>query len=171
MMDLGATLCTRTRPRCGACPLRADCRAEREGRQSELPTPKPKKAVPERATTMLLIASHGRLWLERRPPTGIWGGLWSLPEAETAGLAADVCRQRFGFAVRASASLPLLTHTFTHFRLTITPLLVDLTGSDARVADESARWFTASEALRAGIPTPVRKLILAWEQQAKPIIA
>ena len=81
IMDLGATLCTRTRPRCGECPLTADCKARAAGLQGALPTPRPKRDRPRRATRMLLIFNADRdVLLERRPPNGIWGGLYSLPE-------------------------------------------------------------------------------------------
>lgn len=166
LMDLGATVCTPRRPDCPRCPLRDDCRAHIEGRQAELPTPRPKKAVPERATLMLLIRREGRLLLERRPPTGIWGGLWSLPEAETAAQAVALCAERFGLAATPGAPLPALVHTFTHFRLTITPLPLEVAGELPRVAEPDARWFARGEALKAGIPTPVRKLLLAEGRQA-----
>ncbi len=161
MMDLGATLCTRSKPRCQACPLREDCRAHIEGRQAELPTRKPRKAIPERQTVMLLLEHEGRLLLERRPPSGIWGGLWSLPEAASAAEAQLLCRQRFGLEVALTETLPALVHTFTHFRLTITPLRLQVTGEQHRVADADLAWLRRSEALKAGIPTPVRKLLQA----------
>nr|WP_308446404.1 A/G-specific adenine glycosylase [Chitinimonas sp. BJYL2] len=160
IMDLGATVCTRSKPQCPRCPLRDDCRAHIEGRQAELPTRKPKKTIPERATVMLLVLDQGRILLEQRPPTGIWGGLWSLPETDAVATAPTLCRERFGLEVVPETALPPLVHVFTHFRLTITPLPVVLTGA-AGVAEGSARWFGRAEALKAGIPTPVRKLLLA----------
>lgn len=168
MMDLGATICTRSRPQCARCPLRDDCRANIEGRQAQLPTPKPRKAVPERSTHMLLIEHQGRLLLERRPPSGIWGGLWSLPEAESPAAALVLCRDRFGFDAALGETHEPLVHAFTHFRLTILPLPMQLERLPAdKVADDDRRWFTTADALKAGIPTPVRKLLLRERKQGQ----
>ncbi|GAB3267399.1 A/G-specific adenine glycosylase [Chitinimonas naiadis] len=161
IMDLGASLCARSKPQCAACPLREDCRAHIEGRTAELPTRKAKKAVPERETVMLLLQHEGRLLLEKRPPSGIWGGLWSLPEAAGKAEATALAGARFGLQVATGPTLPALVHTFTHFRLTITPLVLDVTGTVPVEADDDSRWFSRAEALNAGIPTPVRKLLLA----------
>ncbi|PHV10891.1 A/G-specific adenine glycosylase [Chitinimonas sp. BJB300] len=163
LMDLGATLCTRSKPACPRCPLREDCRAHIEDRTAELPTRKIKKAIPERETVMLLIQHEGKLLLERRPPTGIWGGLWSLPQADSPATATALCHSRFGLVVDTGDALPALVHTFTHFRLTITPLVLTVRDESARIAEPDSQWFTRGEALKAGIPTPVRKLL-----QAKP---
>ena len=85
LMDLGATLCTRGKPACDKCPVADTCVARREGRQAELPTPKARKAVPERETAMLVLQWNGAYLLQQRPEPGIWGGLWSLPEFDAAG--------------------------------------------------------------------------------------
>lgn len=160
-MDLGATVCTPRKPTCLTCPLAGDCRAKMEGRQLELPTAKPKKAVPERHTTMLLIRdAQGRLLLEKRPPTGIWGGLWCLPESASTLQAAERCRQ-LGLTVDLDPALPDFVHVFTHFRLTITPQPAVVSGTTPAVHDDALRWFSTPEALAAGIPTPLRKLLTA----------
>ncbi|GAA5786272.1 A/G-specific adenine glycosylase [Chitiniphilus shinanonensis] len=159
-MDLGATVCTPRKPACMACPLADDCAARREGRQHELPTPKPKKTVPERSTVMLLIADDaGRLLLEQRPPTGIWGGLWSLPEVPTTLEAEAAARTRFGLEIDPGAAGAELVHVFTHFRLTITPLPARVSGHAPVLRESAGRWFSRAEALAAGIPTPLRKLL------------
>lgn len=166
MMDLGASLCSRSKPQCAACPLRADCRAHIEGRTAELPTRKPKKAVPERSTVMLLIEHEGRILLEKRPPSGIWGGLWSLPEADSPAAIAPLCRARFGLEVDSGDTLPTLLHVFTHFRLSITPQVLRVSASLNQVHEAETQWFQRSEALKAGIPTPVRKLLQLKVKQA-----
>ncbi|WP_035053018.1 A/G-specific adenine glycosylase [Andreprevotia chitinilytica] len=159
-MDLGATVCTPKKPACLACPLSDDCIAKATGRQLELPTAKPKKAVPERSTVMLLIHDDaGRVLLERRPPTGIWGGLWSLPETGSTLDAENACRERFGLRVELEPALADFTHVFTHFRLTITPQPAVITGPCNALRDDELRWFSYPEALAAGIPTPLRKLL------------
>ncbi len=164
IMDLGASLCARTKPSCTACPLRNDCLANIQGRQAELPARKPKKAVPERETVMMLIRDGERILLEQRPPTGIWGSLWSLPESASRQEAVAAGLARFGLSLEAGEAMPVLVHTFTHFRLTITPQVLAVAGHAPQVRDGNARWFTIHEALQAGIPTPVRKLLL----QIKP---
>ena len=89
LMDLGATICTRSAPRCGDCPVAGDCVARIEERIATLPSPRPRKALPQRAVRALVIERAGTILFEKRPAAGIWGGLWSLPEA---GVEADVCR-------------------------------------------------------------------------------
>ncbi|MDZ4313314.1 MAG: A/G-specific adenine glycosylase [Azonexus sp.] len=153
LMDLGATLCTRSRPRCDACPVSADCVAFREQRQAELPASRPRPAVPERSATFVLILHGRRLLLERRPPSGIWGGLLVPPEGEPKQVLANL-----GLYIASERSLPLLKHTFTHFRLTLQPVLCEVTTSEA-VAEAGWIWLDLDDASEAGVPTPIRKLI------------
>ena len=122
LMDLGATLCTRTAPRCGECPVAADCVARREGRIAELPAPRPAKALPSRAVRVLVLERAGAILLEKRPAAGIWGGLWSLPEIDLDADVARHCKARFLAQRRSSGdALPPIEHGFTHFSLTIHP--------------------------------------------------
>jgi A/G-specific adenine glycosylase len=154
LMDLGATLCTRGRPDCGRCPVQATCVASREGRQAELPATRPKPVRPERDTTLVLISDGQHLLLERRPPAGIWGGLLVPPEGEP-----EAVLRRLGLTARECRELPLLRHTFTHFRLHIRPVLC-LIAPDARLAAENnLEWVEIGFAPEAGVPTPVKKLI------------
>ena len=106
LMDLGATVCLRTRPRCDVCPVAADCVARRENRIAELPGRRAKKILPQRATTVLLLERHGEVLLERRPNVGIWAGLWSLPELVAGADATEHCRARFAADVVPGAALP-----------------------------------------------------------------
>jgi len=159
-MDIGATICTRSKPRCTACPVADLCVAKREGRVAELPTPKPKKALPERAVTLLVIQSRDQVLLEQRPPVGIWGGLLSLPELPEGNDAAAYAAASLGAAITAVAPAPTFTHVFTHFRLRITPLLcvaMPLPG----VAAPRLRWITRETLAQAALPAPVRKLLSA----------
>ncbi|MGF7187919.1 A/G-specific adenine glycosylase [Robbsia andropogonis] len=121
LMDLGATLCVRANPLCERCPFNDDCVARSTGRQKDLPTRKPPKVIPQRETTMLVFDSGTHLLLYRRPPNGIWGGLWSLPEVSDQAQARTLARE-YGADWSATSSLAPFTHQFTHFRLTITPL-------------------------------------------------
>ena len=158
MMDLGSLLCTRGAPACTRCPVSDDCVARMEGRVGELPTPRPRKALPEKAVQMLLLVDGGRLVLEKRPPKGIWGGLWSLPEIAAGVDASRHCRDHFGFQTISLRTLPRLSHTFTHFKLHIQPVHLDVR-SDGRGRPEPV-WLPFSAALAAALPAPVRKMVL-----------
>ncbi|MEE4189209.1 MAG: A/G-specific adenine glycosylase, partial [Roseobacter sp.] len=115
MMDLGATLCVRGAPRCTECPVSADCQAFRTGRQREFPGGKPKKSLPERSVRMLLVRNaDGDVLLERRPPTGVWGGLWGLPELDAAGDPLAWCEVELRQTAVARRVLPMRRHTFSH---------------------------------------------------------
>lgn len=158
LMDLGATVCSRYRPRCNTCPFAAECVAARQGRQSELPHPRPRKVLPLRSTTMLILRQGADVLLERRPPTGIWGSLWSLPEC-TADEDPVRVAERLGCHVSAACPLPTLIHGFTHFRLEIRPWLLSVDRS-AMASESSGRsWLMLEEAVRAAMPTPVRRLL------------
>jgi len=140
LMDLGATLCSRVKPRCEACPVRSMCKAKRQDRVHELPAPRRRRALPQRQVKWLVARRQGEVLLERRPAQGIWGGLWCFPEylgARKPGMKA----------------LDPIDHGFTHFRLRIRPLLYE--GRAAR----SGIWLPIAEALEAAVPAPVRTLL------------
>lgn len=158
LMDLGSTVCTRSKPHCADCPLAADCQAKLEARQAELPTPKPRKAIPERHIVLLLIEQEGRILLQRRPPTGIWGGLWSLPETTDTLDAAVYCRNHLGLDVEFDPPQADFIHVFTHFRLTITPL-PGAAQDASTLHDANTGWFSRHDALALGLPAPVRRLL------------
>ncbi|WP_028455764.1 A/G-specific adenine glycosylase [Chitinilyticum litopenaei] len=161
-MDLGATVCTPKKPACLACPLQDDCVARRDGRQLELPTPKPKKTIPARATVMLLIRDGaGRILLQQRPPTGIWGGLWCLPEAPSTLAAEAVARKQLGCEIELDETGEDFVHVFSHYRLTITPQYATLLREIPQARESGLQWFAVSDALAAGIPKPLRSLLEA----------
>ncbi|MDR5736787.1 A/G-specific adenine glycosylase [Caballeronia sp. LZ016] len=157
LMDLGATLCVRGKPDCARCPFAADCVANVEGRQRELPTARPKKAVPTRNTWMLVLKDGDSILLEKRPPTGIWGGLWSLPEAPDEAALVAVARN-FGGEADLERLAPL-SHTFTHFKLQIEPRLGQARGAPAEAMDAGTVWAPLSRIDSFGVPAPVRKLL------------
>ena len=159
LMDLGATVCTRSKPKCGACPLRETCGAYAEDRVSQLSTSRPRKAVPERQTIMLLLLHGGEIMLEKRPGSGIWGGLWSLPEISSTDDAQQIARQRFGVETEVLPALVTFTHTFTHFRLHIKPQPLRVTSLNAAVRESGLVWLSREDALGAAIPSAVRKLL------------
>ena len=161
MMDLGATICTRAAPRCGACPVGDDCIARREERVAALPSPRPRKVLPRREVTMLMLERDGALLLEQRPPVGIWSGLWSFPEAPL-GVDIDAhVRTRFGASVAAHDRMPALTHVFTHFALTMHPVRIRIGRPPPAAAMPGLAWFDVDAALDAAVPAPVRRLLRA----------
>ena len=153
IMDLGATLCTRSRPNCGECPMRGLCVAERDGRQGELPTAKPAKTVPERAVTVSIFLDGDRVLLQRRPSSGIWGGLLALPEGMPEPLAMSL-----GLMPLETIQLPELRHTFTHFRLTLSPLLCRVS-APAACNEPGMEWLPLARIDDAALPTPIRKIL------------
>ena len=162
LMDLGATLCTRTRPRCTACPLAADCVAQVQGRTAELPHTRPRKLLPHRSCVMLVMQSCGQVLLERRPPAGIWGGLLCLPQTDDLE-DARMLAETLGADWHGHAALGAIEHGFTHYHLTIRPVsLTQPAPTTGKVAREPRyTWMPLSQALDAGLPAPVRKLLLA----------
>jgi A/G-specific adenine glycosylase len=159
LMDLGATLCTRSKPACGICPLRKDCVARREGKAHLLPSPKLRKPVPQRETVMLLVVSGNEVLLEKRPPTGIWGGLWSLPEISPQEDARQIAKQRFRLQTETLPVLPSLVHAFTHFTLTITPQPLEVAHRPLQTMEPGLIWLDIEDAAGAALPAPVKKLL------------
>jgi A/G-specific adenine glycosylase len=164
IMDFGATLCTRSDPACVICPLQEGCVALREGLVAQLPEPKPGKPLPERRTIMLLLQDGaGRVLLERRPPTGVWSGMWSLPEVADHDGARTFVAMHTVADFEENVPLPLVEHGFSHYRLHIAPLLwrgVDAAG--ARIGDNAGlRWLALDALDTVGLPAPVRKLLTA----------
>lgn len=161
LMDIGATVCTRIRPSCDRCPVSDTCVAKRENRIAELPGRKAPRASPLREIALFVAISKGEVLLERRPPTGIWGGLWSLPEAAQATTPARWVKQRIGLSLVSADALPPFVHAFTHYRLAITPWLVRV-GRKARAEDPASTvWLPLAEVRGAALPAPVKKLLLS----------
>jgi A/G-specific adenine glycosylase len=163
LMDLGATVCTRRQPRCEDCPLNGDCLALAEGREAELPQRKPRKSTPLRHTVFVIVRDpRGRVLLERRPPAGIWGGLWSFPECEPGTDVGAWCHEHLGVAVTPVRELDVLRHTFSHFRLDIQPTLlsIDVRGAVNAVKDSPDRqWYEVDGSERIGLAAPVTRLL------------
>ncbi len=173
MMDMGATVCVRSRPDCRICPLQRRCIAFSRNLQDKLPEPMPRKTRPARSARMLLIRDRqsgysdqksGYL-LIRRPPTGIWGGLWSFPEiTEPEVDHRQWCRRELGLEVDAGTRLDQVTHAFTHFELNITPVICTLISKTDTVLDEvGALWYTPATDTEPGIPSAVSKIFRLLE--------
>jgi A/G-specific adenine glycosylase len=157
IMDFGATLCTRSRPACAMCPVRGDCRALARGEVERFPGRKPKKDKPRRTTTMVLAVADGAVYLERRPASGIWGGLWSLPEVSDVG---DWCAERLDAEAIATESWGMLRHSFSHYDLDIAPVVVRIAAVSSKVADsDDSTWYRPGDVPPGGIAAPVMKLI------------
>lgn len=158
LMDLGATVCTRGKPDCPSCPVRVGCIACAENRQQSLPTPRARKAQAQRQTGMLIIVADEQVLMERRPPQGIWGGLWSLPEFDPA-IDAEHASQALGvYAARAQA-LAAFEHVFTHFRLRVMPWQIEVKRLSWEVEADNRAWISINALAQLAMPAPVHKLL------------
>ena len=166
IMDLGATVCGRT-PTCPACPLEASCRARIEGDPRTYPTPRPRKVLPVRETTMLLLRNaEGLLLLEQRPPAGIWGGLWSLPECPADTDPTEFCQTRLGLKLNHAEAGPHLRHTFSHFHLNITTLLARVSPLNQAIMEGRPQvWYNNRRPDARGLPAPVKTLLEGLNEQ------
>jgi A/G-specific adenine glycosylase len=160
MMDLGATICTRSKPACEKCPLATDCMALLTKRVAELPTPRMAKVLPVKQLIFLLLYNNRQILLEKRPPTGIWGGLWSLPEFASEDAALDwcvvnnlqICDKHFGNQQR---------HTFSHYHLDYTPLFVETNSSTMGFVHETDRviWHNTQQINQLALAAPIKLLL------------
>ena len=160
MMDIGATICTRTNPRCDACPVASDCVARAEDRIAELPGKRARRELPHRAVQVLLVERAGEVLLERRPSTGVWGRLWSLPEIPLGGDPVATMRERYGVRATVVETLAPVEHAFTHYALTMHPsrLTAREPGEDAPA---ECVWLSRADLVGAALPSPIRKLLSA----------
>jgi A/G-specific adenine glycosylase len=166
IMDLGATVCTRARPRCAECPLEADCLAHHSGRESLLPAPKRRRADRRLKHAVMVVARREeKVLLVQRPPSGIWGGLWCLPEFDDRESAAAFVSDELG-VLDATSSLPDIQHSFTHFDLVITPIVARCRDAEfvrsrasARVREAATLWYDLTQPERVGLPAPIQKLL------------
>lgn len=157
-MDLGATLCTRSRPQCTVCPLEDICIAHATGRTAELPQKKLRRVKPDRHATLLVILHENRVLLETRPSTGIWGSLRSLPELPSDTEATAYVEKQFGARVLAVSPAPSFHHVFTHFRLHITPLLCHVSLRPSAM-EAGFFWLDLTALDTAALPAPVRRIL------------
>ena len=154
IMDLGATVCRRSKPECHACPVRSDCIAYDQKAIARYPTPKPKTIKPVRQTYMLItVNEHREVLLERRPPTGIWGGLWCFPEADA--LEHLTVAQR----------LPGFRHTFSHYHLDIAPVIIENTTHERIEEPGQTQWCNPASLPAVGYAAPVKKLLAMLTEQ------
>jgi A/G-specific adenine glycosylase len=168
IMDLGATVCVRSRPLCNACPLATDCAARERGLQARIPAPKARAARRTRATVLLVaLRREGAVLLERQPAPGIWAGLWCPPQFTDLAAARDWAGQRLAAPRYVPDALAPFRHVFTHFDLEVTPLLVHCEGP-AGVADSARQeggsrgmmWLDLAAPQEVGLPAPVSRLLV-----------
>ena len=167
MMDLGATLCRRAKPRCDDCPLGGDCKARRSGRQHDYPGSKPRRKLPVRETVMLLVTNpEGEVLLSKRPGGGLWGGLWCLPEVDSPEAAADFCLGLLGREPAGVEAWDPFRHSFSHYHLDISPLRVEVPGGGAVMEPSRHLWYKMSSPEPVGLAAPVVKLLRLLQEQA-----
>jgi A/G-specific adenine glycosylase len=159
LMDLGATVCARRRPRCDACPVSGTCYALRENEIETLPAPRPRKPLPHRSTVMVVLEHAGSVLLEKRPAPGIWDGLWCFPEVDPGEDIAAACAHRYGAHVATLEPLPDVEHGFTHFSLTISPQRARVSGFEPRANEGAYQWLGLEKVNDAAIPAPVRTIL------------
>ncbi|MBT8120548.1 MAG: A/G-specific adenine glycosylase [Gammaproteobacteria bacterium] len=159
IMDLGAMVCTRTSAKCDVCPLMGDCMAFSAGRVAELPSRKPKKALPVKAKRFLIIRNQqGHYLMEKRPPSGIWGGLWSLPELGMDQLVDQAVEKTWQLIVNDYNDLKVFRHTFSHFHLDITPCEVSVAPAASAVA-EPPQYQWCSDISQLALAAPVTVIL------------
>ena len=162
MMDLGATLCTRSKPACGICPLQPDCAGLKIGKPTQFPNSKPKKEKPEKHTVLLMIeAPDGTLLLLQRPQQGIWGGLWSFPEVKQPDDAIAWVKSHLGLEYKQAELLPSFRHTFSHYHLHIQPLHIQLEQLATAVGEHNDHWYNPDNPSALGLAAPVKELLQA----------
>ena len=167
MMDLGATLCTRSSPNCEHCPLVSDCIAHREGNQTNYPGKKPKKKLPVRSAFFLLIQNpQGEILLQQNPPAGLWGGLWVMPQIESHNQLAEHCLT-MGLKIIDHQILPAQRHTFSHFHLDYQPIRINASEDSSAVAEgRNQVWYNPQKPLSLGMPAPIKALLSNAQKQA-----
>ncbi|HFD32494.1 MAG TPA: adenine DNA glycosylase [Gammaproteobacteria bacterium] len=171
IMDLGATACAR-KPDCAGCPVTELCAAHQQGNMRDYPTPKKRKAIPVKTTHMLILQNEkGEVLLQQRPPSGIWGGLWSLPEysektdsnEQQDSLSETLekwCEQKLGFTIEQPETQAVFRHTFSHFHLDITPIRCRLKSPANHVMEADNRvWYNTQQPESLGLPAPVVKIL------------
>ena len=162
IMDLGATLCTRSNPHCDDCPLKADCLANQEGNQAEYPGKKPKKVIPEKHAVMLILQNKNQdVFMHKRPPVGIWGGLWCFPQFETIALANEWLNSTYETTSNSKTKLAQVKHTFSHFHLHIQPLIVKVKTpiNECVMEQDESLWYNITTEFNGGLAAPVQSLL------------
>lgn len=159
MMDIGATVCTRSKPKCNLCPLNDECIAYKTESWQQFPTKKPKSTLPEKTAYFLILEYQHAIWLEKRPPSGIWGGLYCLPEFTNQQALEDWLIQR-GIETTPPEQLISFRHTFSHFHLDIIPMKCIITNYKKCLDETNGYWYNLkTENAKIGLATPIYNLL------------
>lgn len=160
-MDLGATVCTRSKPKCEMCPLHANCQAFQHGNPQDYPAPNAKKPIPTRKTNWLVAQSPtGEILLQQRPQTGIWGGLWSFPEVDDIENMTTICQHQFNLNTIKISAKDHIHHVFSHFKLDIHPYIINCTNNTDNITEnKNISWYKIGDALQLGLPAPVKSFL------------
>ena len=162
IMDLGATVCTGRNPDCERCPLASICVARASGRAARIPARRNRKSRPRKTTVLALAIVDKQVLLEKRPPSGIWGGLWSFPELPDAAAVSQWCQTRFGRAPSATTAWPVVSHSFSHFDLDMTPVEITVDDADGQCMDDARwLWYNIDAPAKIGLAAPVVQLLQA----------
>ena len=173
IMDLGATVCTRSKPCCNECPANDLCKAHEQGKETTFPESKPKKKLPVRKTALLILANQkGEVLLEKRPPSGIWGGLWSLPEWDGDSvdnkLLNSWCHDNLGFRLDRIEYKSGFRHTFSHYHLDITPVFGQVKNTrDLRVEDKETVWYNVHQPDARGLAAPITRVLNEFKKETE----
>lgn len=163
MMDLGATICVRGKPLCHACPLETHCVARQSGIEKSLPKPKPKKSLPVKSATLLVIRHKETIFLQKRPATGIWGGLWSVPEYAgfiEEDMISKRCLNDLKIKPQAIVRGVIFRHTFSHYHLDILPIYIKVrTNKTKPMTNDQQIWYNPDGQQKIGLPAPVKKIM------------
>ncbi len=159
MMDLGAMICTRSQPRCQQCPLQKDCQANKQQQTLLFPGKKTSKNLPTKQTYFLILQHRGKILLEKRPPVGIWGGLWCFPMLENISELTTVCEKDYALDIKNQHCLANFRHTFSHFHLDITPVIVKATPKINQIKDDQIIWYHSGLSKPLGLSKPVANLL------------
>ncbi|WP_170870475.1 A/G-specific adenine glycosylase [Pantoea sp. 1.19] len=169
MMDLGAMVCTRSRPKCAICPLSRDCLAQANGDQTCYPGKKPKQTLPVRSAWFLLLQQEDQIWLQQRPPVGLWGGLYCFPQYDSEAALRDALRAH-GVSDDALQQGIAFRHTFSHFHLDIVPMALTLSGRAGAMDEEPGLWYNLAQPPAVGLAAPVERLLAPLRHPRQPLI-
>jgi len=165
-MDLGATVCTRSKPKCDICPLQSNCQAFQHDIPQNYPESKPKKIIPTRKINWLILQSDDqKVLLQQRPNSGIWGGLWSFPEVDCMDNIAELCLNNYQINITGITVAPSFKHVFSHFKLDVHPHLISSSQASNNISENnSSTWYKISDALLLGLPAPVKTFLQSLDK-------